>query len=94
MTESLCGDWHQFKDIKCIQIADKDNLHNFEDSEKICSQMDKTSTLITIHSAEEQEFINEYLFKTNKIVDNVWIGLKYNNNAFEWKDSTDYNYKN
>jgi len=91
-TQSLCGDWYSFKDMKCIKIIDKETLHNFDDSEKICSQM--SSTLITIHSAEEQNWISEFLFKTNKIVDNVWINMKIMNNKIEWKDSSDYNYKN
>jgi hypothetical protein len=41
-----------------------------------------------MHSKEEQEFISEFLFETNKIVDNVWIGLIRNDNQLEWKDGS------
>jgi hypothetical protein len=49
---------------------------------------DNDSSLLIIHSKEEQEFISQFVFKTNKIVENVWLGLKKNNNDLKWSDGS------
>jgi len=56
--------------------------------------MDNSSEMLTIHSKEEQDFISEYLFKTHKLVNNVWIGLRNKSKTFEWIDSSNKQYTN
>jgi len=50
--------------------------------------------LLVIHSKDEQDFISEYLFKTHKLVENVWIGLRNRNGHFEWIDNSTNQYTN
>jgi hypothetical protein len=76
--DSPCDDWEPYKDEKCIKIFDK--VAAQEDAVKTCSQLESSSTLITIHSEEEQNFLSNLLFKVHKTVENVWIGAKYTSN--------------
>ena len=66
----------------------------YEEAIQLCSQSENGSTLITIHSKEEQEFVAKYIFETRKIVENVWLGLKNSNNKFEWIDKTSVDFTN
>ena len=44
---------------------------------------------MSIHYAEEQNFLTNYIFTKLKIVDNVWIGAKYiGNKQFQWEDKS------
>jgi hypothetical protein len=47
-----------------------------------------------MHSKEEQDFISEFLFKTKKISENVWLGLKKNDNNFKWSDGSNLEFAN
>ncbi len=95
MTDSsLCGDWQQFKEEKCVKILGAEKLMSFDEAEKACLQADNGSYLLTVHSKEEQDFISEFLFKTNKIVENGWLGLKKNNNNFKWSDGSNLDFAN
>jgi hypothetical protein len=49
--------------------------------------------LISIRFQEEQDFISNFL-KTNKIADNVWIGVKYTSNKYKWIDDSDLVFTN
>jgi hypothetical protein len=91
---SECGDWNQYKDEKCIKILDKEKLVNFDDAHNSCLQADNESSILTIHSKEEQEFISEFVFKTNKVIENVWIALKNSNNQFKWTDGSEVSFTN
>lgn len=42
---------------------------------------------------EEQRFIESFL-QTQNVVDNVWIGLKFVNNEYQWSDGTELHYTN
>jgi hypothetical protein len=90
---SQCGDWQQYEGQKCVKIIDADKTLSFDDAVKACLQADNGSYLLTIHSKEEQDFISEFLFKTNKIVENVWLGLKKDNN-FKWSDGSNLDFAN
>jgi hypothetical protein len=68
---------------KCINIFDSGRFFTFDDAEKSCSQLGDGSSILSIYSKEEQDFISDSLFKTNKMVDNVWLGLKKNSNVFK-----------
>ena len=59
-----------------------------------CTYLDRTSTLVTINSKEEQEFLINFLIKYNNITENVWIGMKYTNKSYRWTDGTDTNFTN
>ena len=59
-----------------------------------CSLMDSTSTLVTIGSKTEQDYLNEHLKSYQNISDNVWIGLEYVSRSFQWIDGTQYQYQN
>jgi hypothetical protein len=88
-----CGDWEPYKEEKCFKIFDKVGLQTYEDAEKTCHQQDNSSRLISIRFREEQEFITN-LFKTHRVVDNVWIGAKYIINKFKWSDDSELVFTN
>ncbi len=69
-------------------------LQTFEDAEKVCSPHENSSTLVIIRSKDEQDFLSNLLFKTHKILDNVWIGAKYTSNKFKWTDDSDLSFTN
>ncbi len=52
--------------MKCIKTYDKEKLVIFDEAEKSCLQTENGSSLLKINSEEEQEFISEFFFKTNK----------------------------
>ncbi len=51
---------------------------------------------MSIHYAEEQNFLSNYIFTKRKIVDNVWIGARYaGDKLYKWEDhSTVQGYSN
>lgn len=89
-----CGDWEPYKDEKCIKIFNT-GLVNYTDAETYCQKQTGEAHLITVSVAEEQEFVENFL-KSNNVVDNIWIGLKYVtvNNDYEWSDGTELHYTN
>jgi hypothetical protein len=91
--DSPCGDWEPYKEKKCFKIFDKVGLQTYEDAEKTCHQQENSSSLVSIRFQEEQEFITN-LFKTHKAANDVWIGVKYNNNKYKWNDDSDLVFTN
>jgi hypothetical protein len=87
-------DWNIYEEEKCIKIFDKKTLMTFDDAQKSCNQLGNGSTLLTIHSKEEQNLISNFLFKTHNIEDGIWLGLKINNNSFEWTDGSQMSFTN
>ena len=59
-----------------------------------CSELDSSSTLITITSEEEQNYLVAMLNKHHGIGRNVWLGLEYVNNSFKWLDGNELKYEN
>ena len=53
-------------------------------------------SLPVIHSAAEQKFLSNYLFKTEKKVDNFWLGAKYSatSQKISWIDNSEMTYTN
>lgn len=83
-----------FKDERCYKILD-DTLRTYEEAEKACEKLEGTPTLAVIHSKEEQDFLTNYLFKTQKEIENFWIGAKFSAaNKFIWVDSSELVYTN
>ncbi len=66
----------------------------YEEAEKSCSLAENGSYLITIHSKEEQDFVSNFLFGTNGLVENIWLGLKNKNNNFKWVDGSTLEFAN
>jgi len=61
----------------------------YEEAEKICES--NNSTLTSIHSAEENEFIRSYVKKQPSYPEILWIGLKRNisdSKEFVWVDKS------
>ena len=58
---NLCGDWTQYKDIKCFKVIQQ-NATQYEALDK-CFEMEKSSSLITIYDQDEQKFLNQMLVK-------------------------------
>lgn len=91
--------WIAYKDEKCFKLIK--TFTNGNQARTLC-QGEKlhddqlAPTLASIHSAEEQEFLNNFIFKTNKLQSNVWIGLKqvHNVTSYAWDDGTEYDFKN
>jgi hypothetical protein len=90
--DSPCGDWEPYKDEKCFKVFDK--LGTEDEAEKICNQQENNSTLVTIHSKDEQDFLSNLLFKIHKVVDTVWIGAKYSSSKFKWTDDSELSFTN
>ncbi len=62
-------------------------MQPYNDSKKICQL--NNSTLVSIHYAEEQNFLTNYIFTKKKVIENVWIGARYvGNKLFYWEDHT------
>jgi hypothetical protein len=91
--DSPCGDWEPYKEEKCFKIFDKAGLQSYEDAEKTCQQQENGSSLITIRFLEEQKFISN-LFKTQKVANDIWIGVKYTNNKYKWEGDSDLVFTN
>ena len=89
---NLCGDWIQYKENKCFKVLKKKSTE--DEAIAYCKQLDQKSTLVTINSKEEQEFLNNALNIYTNISENAWIGLKYNGESYQWLDGSDTNYTN
>ena len=91
--ESGCGsDWISYSNKKCFKIL---NIKGTEaEAKAICSLLEGTSSLVTIVSKTEQNYLNEHLKSYRSIADNVWIGLEYVSSSFQWIDGTQYQYQN
>ena len=88
-----CGnDWISFSNTKCFKVL---GIRGTEAVAKNkCSQLDSSSTLITIASKSEQDYLSEHLQKYQSTSDGVWIGLELVNNVFEWVDRNNVVYEN
>ncbi|XP_054154854.1 uncharacterized protein LOC128953394 [Oppia nitens] len=52
------------------------------------------STLLTIHSPEEQYYLTNYLFQQHKLVNSIWLGAKIKQQLMTWMDNTNVTYTN
>ena len=89
---NLYSDWIGFKEEKCIKVFDKNNIQTYESAKTIClSQEIGYPSLIMISSKEEQDFIEQLLFRNNNIANDVWIEAEREpkTNKFHWDDVSD-----
>ena len=84
------SEWIKYSDTKFFKVLDRKGTQ-FE-AKNNCSAID--STLITIGSEKEQIFLSQLLAKYRGISGNVWIGLEYVGNKFEWIDGSFMTYQN
>lgn len=97
-----CADWKLYKDEKCFKIVEKAGIQSQEDAEIVCSAFSEELTvealprLITIKTQEEQEFIYHVLFKQEKLLDNVWLGMRKeeNSSVYKWNDGSEVMFSN
>ncbi len=92
--DTPCGaDWEQYKDEHCYKLLDNVGLQSYSNAENVCQT--NNATLVSIHYAEEQNFLSNYIFTKKKAVDNVWIGAKFvGNKLYQWADHTTVSTKN
>jgi hypothetical protein len=77
-TEATCGaDWVAYTDTKCFKVLEKKGTE--DEAKANCSQVESSSTLITIGTKEEQTFLSNLLEKYNTVSESAWIGLEYSN---------------
>ena len=89
---NLCGDWTQYKDIKCVKVLKE--MTTEEEALEKCLELDPTSTLLTINDQGEQEFLNELLVEFRNISTSAWIGMKYKGIEYKWMDGSDADFTN
>lgn len=77
---------------KCLKIFETAGLVTYADAQNFCKAQDD-SHLLSISSQEKQKFLENF-FKSNSVVDNVWIGLKFVQGLYLWTDGTEYEYIN
>lgn len=73
-------------------MFDKSNVQTYESAKAIrLAQEIGYPSLIMISSKEEQDFIEQLLFRNNNIANDVWIGAKREpkTNKFDWDDVSD-----
>lgn len=90
MDKSPCDDWVAYKDEKCLKIFAERGLQTYENAKAICalSHENANPTVLTIHSQDQQNFIENLLFKVNKVVNPVWIGAVLDSftKKFQWEN--------
>lgn len=94
-SDHTCEDgWEPYKDERCVQAFGTAKLVSYEKAENFCKEK-HDANLVTIGFSDKQEFMVNFL-KSKKIIDHVWIGLKYdvNNNNYVWSDNGDFSYCN
>ena len=75
-SDSPCGDWIQYKDEKCVQVYH--DMLSYDEAVKACHLASVDSSLLSIRSGEEQDFMLNSLFKTNNVLETVWLGARFN----------------
>ena len=60
---------------------------SFAEAEKTCAK-NVDSRLISVHNADEQTALVDYLFTRHSTVDNVWLGARYSGQVFRWEDGS------
>lgn len=86
--ENACGDWEPYisGEEKCIKLISSAGTQSFAEAERTCKRT-ADSRLISVHNADEQAALVDYLFSRHSTVDNVWLGAKYySGQDFYWED--------
>ena len=67
---------------------------NQTEAKEQCNRLDKSSTLITIGSLNEQKFIEKLVQSTTLCRTEYGLDLEWNDNTFKWMDGSDNKYQN
>ena len=73
--------WTQFQ-AYCYLVSDE--IKSQPDAKQWCT--DQEGDLVKINSAAENEFVVQLVRKKAPSLQQVWIGLERNGNAFYWSD--------
>jgi hypothetical protein len=63
------------------------DLVNFTEAKAIC-EVETAQYMVSIHDKEEEEFVVNHIFVSNKIHDAVWIGLQREKKDWVWNDNS------
>ncbi|XP_054154767.1 snaclec crotocetin-1-like [Oppia nitens] len=86
--------WDAYDDqLKCLNII-TDSLLTYDNAVDMCAQLAPGSTLLTIHSPEEQDYLIDYLFVQNKLVNSLWLGARVKQQNITWMDNSNVSYTN
>jgi hypothetical protein len=86
ISNTYCKGWVVYNDEKCFKLFDKSKLLTFEDAKQYC--LSRGSTMLTIHSTEEREFIAKNFYESSDLVNEVWLGLRRKGDQFKWIDNS------
>ena len=89
LADSNCGDWLSYGDEKCFTVID--TVVPEAEAGPICQN--QKANLGLIRSGAEQDLVYNYL-KNKSFADNVWIGIKKENNSFKTIEGASLNYTN
>ena len=92
MSANCERDWISYSDKKCLKVLEKKGSES--EAKENCMKMDSSSTLITIESKDENDFISNHIMKYKTISAFVWIGLEYIDKSFQWMDGKRLIYAN
>ncbi|CAG2112998.1 unnamed protein product [Medioppia subpectinata] len=95
-SEGVCGDdWDLFRDDYydiCYKYIPP-NVADYASVVTFC-QTQSDSTLATINSPAEQQFLTQMLFTKYKVVESVWLDASLANKHVVWRDRTSGEYEN
>lgn len=83
-----------FKEASCFKFFDSLGLETYENAARNCQE--NGGNLVTIRSQEEQLFLVNLLFTRTQLVDNFWLGGRYNSSSgeYSWSDENAPLYSN
>ncbi|CAG2102973.1 unnamed protein product, partial [Medioppia subpectinata] len=98
-TPNVCDEgWVAYRDEKCYRVFNTTPPMTYAQSVEFCAGLQAlpfSTTLATIHTADEQSFLTHYLAGVFADGTNVWIGARRRRRSrtdFQWTDGTDMEY--
>ncbi|XP_040827549.1 lymphocyte antigen 75 [Ochotona curzoniae] len=79
--------WIQYKG-HCY--ASNQALHSFSEAKYLCSELDHSSTIVTIKDEDENQFVSQLMRENNNITMRVWLGLSQHSfdQSWSWLDGS------
>lgn len=77
--------WQKFENEKCYKLFN--DFLTWDEAIAKCQSLENVSnsTMLTIKSVEEQDFIQKWLFIQKEVSDNVWLGARRINAKTEFR---------
>ncbi len=85
--------WEEFGNYCYIFI---DRKIDYYKATQVCQRLSygtRTARITSILSAEESQFIDDYMIKLDKLTP-IWIDLMYNGTEYTWSDGSPFDYAN